>query len=184
MAPRTHAYAALCLLCGICTLAPGTANADYVRDGLLINLRTKPGQQYKIVKTLASGDQVSRLDEVDKWIQVRVDNGERTVGWVPKGYLTASIPASISLPQTQAQLSTARERIKTLEAELAPRFEAARELDALRAENLTLKPENLQLSGAERWRSLGIGALIALGGLVIGVLWPRGSSRAARRLKL
>ena len=44
--------------------------------------------------------------------------------------------------------------------------------------------ENLQLAGSARWKSMGIGALIALGGLIAGILWPRGGARGGRKIKL
>ncbi len=165
-------------------VGPATADAEYIRDGIRINLRARPGQKYRIVKTLASGDRVTKLSEVDEWIQVRVDNGEQTVGWVPKGYLTAQVPASLALPRIQSQLASERQRNEALEAKLGAQAEAVLELDTLRARNTTLETLNMQLSGAERWRSLGMGALIALGGLIVGVFWPRGGGRGSRRIKL
>ncbi|MBW2280672.1 MAG: TIGR04211 family SH3 domain-containing protein [Deltaproteobacteria bacterium] len=163
---------------------PAAASAEYVRDGLRINLRSQPGQQYRIVKTLASGDQVARLAEVENWIQVRVDNGERTTGWVPKGYLTATPPASVSLPRVKTRLDHAQSRVTELEAALGEQATTITEIETLRSENTLLKTENMQLSGSERWRSLGMGAVIALGGILVGVLWPRGGARNARRIKL
>ncbi len=163
---------------------PAAAHAEYVRDGLRINLRSKPGRHYPILETLSSGDKVSRLAEVDDWIQVRMANGERTTGWVPRGYLTDSLPASVSLPGVQARLDEARSRITRLEATVGEQTAAIEELATLRGENAELKTENLRLSGSEHWRTLGMGALIALGGLLAGVLWPRGSSRSTRRIKL
>ena len=163
---------------------PAAAHAEYVRDGLRINLRSRPGRQYRILETLSSGDKVSKLAEVDEWIQVRVDNGERITGWVPRGYLTEALPASVSLPRVQTRLDRAQSRITELEAKLGEQTAVVEEVETLRNQNAVLKTENLRLSGSERWRSLGMGALIALGGLLVGVLWPRGSSRSTRRIKL
>lgn len=181
-----RSYAAFCLCVGIGTLmGPASpASAEYVRDGIRINLRTQPGNQYRIIGTLASGDRVAKLSEVDDWIQVRVNNGDRRVGWVPKGYLTQEVPASLRLPQIQTQFASARERIQTLEQKVEAQAEAVLELEMLRTETTTLRTENLQLSGAERWRSLGMGALIAFVGILVGVVWPRGGTRGARRIKL
>jgi len=163
---------------------PAAAHADYVRDGLRINLRSQPGQRYRIVRTLASGDKVAKLAEVEDWIQVRLNDDERTTGWVPKGYLSKTAPASVSLPRVQIRLDQAQSRVTDLEAKLGAQTAEIEELGALRSENAVLKTENLRLSASERWRSLGMGALIALGGLLVGVLWPRGSSRSAHRIKL
>ncbi len=181
-----RSYAAFCICVGIgALLSPALpASAAYVRDGIRINLRSQAGSQYRIIHTLASGDRVSKLSEVDDWIQVRVDNGERLVGWVPKGYLTQEVPASLRLPQIQTQFASARSRIEALEQKVDAQAEAVLELEMLRTETATLRTENLQLSGAERWRSLGMGALIAFVGILVGVVWPRGGTRGARRIKL
>lgn len=174
---------ALCIgIAGFLVALP--ASAEYVRDGLRINLRSQPGNQYRIMKTLTSGDQVSKLAEAEEWIQVRVDDGERLIGWVPKGYLSSEVPASVLLPRMRTQLSSARERIKQLESTLETQAESTLELETLRDENVALSTENMRLSGAERWRSLGMGALIAFVGVLVGVVWPRGGGRSARRIKL
>jgi SH3 domain protein len=181
-----RSYAALGLCAGIVAfVGPAlSASAEYVRDGIRINLRTQPGNEYRIIDTLASGDRVSKLSEVEDWIRVRVDGGEQLVGWVPKGYLTRDVPASLRLPQIQTKFASARKRIEALEQKLEAQAEAVLELETLRTETATLRTENLQLSGAERWRSLGMGALIAFVGVLVGIVWPRGGTRGARRIKL
>jgi SH3 domain protein len=160
------------------------ASAEYVRDGLRINLRTQPGNQYRIVRTLTSGERVSKLGENEEWVHVRIENGERSVGWVPKQYVVDALPASVALPRMRAQLDKARARIKALEQTLESQADSTLELETLRDEAVTLRTENMQLSGAARWRSLGMGALIAFVGVLVGVVWPRGGARGARRIKL
>ena len=81
---------------------PGLARGDYVRDELRINMRTGPGTQYRILKALASGDKVSRLDSSGDWIQVRTPEGLE--GWVPGGYLSPEPPASLALPTSPRHL--------------------------------------------------------------------------------
>jgi len=166
-------------------IAPNLAHAsEYVRDGIRINLRSRPGTQYRIVRTLESGDRVKRISENTEWIEVRVETGERQVGWVPKGYLTKDVPPSLRLPRIEAALSKAQARVDELEGTLAEQSAAITELETLRADNATLSTDNMQLAGAQRWKSLGMGAFIALCGLVAGALWPRGGNRGTRRIKL
>ncbi len=157
------------------------ASADYVRDELHINMRTGPGNQYRILRVLVSGEQVSRLGENDGWVNVRSADGQE--GWVPDGYVIPNAPASVALPRVEAKLTQTQAKIEELQAKLATQIEAITELDDLRARNEQLETENMQLVGSAFWKTLGMGALIALGGLIVGAMWPRGGGRS-KRIKL
>ena len=162
--------------------APLAAAADFVRDEIRINLRSGPGNQFRVVRILVSGDSVTRLAEDDGWINVKTQAGED--GWVPARYLTAEAPASATLPRVEARLAQAQSQIETLQQKLSTQAEAVAELDTLRSRNLALENENIALGGSDRWKTLGMGALIALVGLAIGASWRGGGASRARRIKL
>ena len=153
-----------------------------MRDTIRVNMRTGPGNQFRILKVLGSGDPVSKLAENDSWVNVRTPEGEE--GWVPIGYVTPRVPASVSLPRVEAKFAQSQARVEELESKLGGQVDAITELETLRARNLTLEEENDALVGSARWRSMGIGALIAFGGLLVGAMWPRGGAAGRRRIKL
>jgi hypothetical protein len=178
-----HVRARRILATLILVLAPAlAAAADYVRDEIRINMRTGAGNQFRIVKVLTSGDAVTRISESDGWINVKTPAGEE--GWVPVGYLTAEAPASVTLPRVEARLAQAQAQIETLQQKLSTQAEAVAELDTLRSRNLELENENIALGGSDRWKTLGMGALIVLVGLGIGASWRSGGASRTRRIKL
>lgn len=175
--PRSLMLLAFALLLA----AASGGRADYIRDEIRINMRTGPGQEFRILRVLKSGDAVTAIARDHDWVNVRTPDGEE--GWVPEGYITQELPPSVALPRAESRLGQSRSRIEDLESRLAEHDEAVEELEALRAENAQLKSENVDLVDATRWKSMGMGALIALGGLAVGAMWPRGGSRG-RRIKL
>ena len=161
---------------------PLAAAADFVRDEIRINMRTGPGNQFRIVKILVSGESVVRVAEDGGWINVKTRDGED--GWVPAGYLTREAPASVTLPRAEARLAQSQAQVETLQQKLSTQAEAVAELDTLRSRNLELENENIALGGSDRWQTLGMGALIALVGLAIGASWRGGGASRTRRIKL
>ena len=160
---------------------PGLARGDYVRDELRINMRTGPGLQYRILKALASGDKVSRLDTSGDWVQVRAPEGLE--GWVPGGYLSPEPPASLALPVARSKLSRAESTIGELEQRLAAQAESITELETLRGQVEELGTENLRLSVSTRWKDYLAGAGLVAVGVLIGLAIPRGGART-RKIKL
>ena len=171
----------LCLAI-LMALAPAAgASADYVRDEIRVKMRNGPGERHGSSRVLISGDPVTPLAQRNGWIRVRTQNGEE--GWVPSSYLTKNPPASVALPRAEAKLAQAQARLEALEEKFGGQIEAVAELDTLRSRNLALESENIELAGAERWKTLGIGALILLVGFGVGATLARGGGRPGR-LKL
>lgn len=165
------------------SLAPASqAQTDYVRDQIRINMRTGPGNQYRILRVLVSGDEVTKLRETEDWANVRTPDGVE--GWVPAGYVSDEVPPSVRLPRLEARLEQSRARVEELESELETHRAAADELEGLRSRNRELEEHNTTLTRAAMWRNMATGALIALGGLIVGILWPRDRAARTRRIKL
>ena len=152
----------------------------YVRDEIRINMRAGPGNQYKILKVLTSGDMVDQVGGVEGWHNVSLADGEQ--GWVPGGYLVAEPPASVAVPRLQADLDKANAKIGELEQKLETQAEAIKEVEDLRSENQKLETDFITLSNSSWARAIGTGGLIAFIGIVVGAAWPRGGK--SRRLKL
>ena len=156
------------------------AQTEYVRDEIRIKLRDGPSDRFQLVRVLVSGDPVSRIEQRNGWVKVRTKEGSE--GWLPDGYLTQALPASVALPRLEAKLAQARGRVDQLDAELERQRSLVEETEALRARNLALEKESAE--GATRWRTMSVGAAIALAGLLVGILLPRSSGGRSRRLKL
>ena len=66
------------------------AASGWVDDQVRLNLRTGPGNQFRILGSVETGDSVEILTHGDGWIEVRADGKS---GWVPDGYLKSEPPA-------------------------------------------------------------------------------------------
>ena len=183
-APRGAAGALACFVVGLCVLAlfssPALGARRYVRDEIRINMRAGPGNQYKILKVLTSGEVVNQLGGVEGWTNISLASGEQ--GWVPGGYLVELAPASVAVPRLQADLNKANEKIGELEQKLAKQAESIKEVEDLRSENQRLETDFITLSNSSWAHAIGTGGLIAFIGIVVGAAWPRGGK--SRRLKL
>jgi len=162
---------------------PFTAAADYVKDEVYVHLRAGPGLQYKILKTLKSGDEARRIAESEEWVQIQLSLEGSPVGWIPTGYLMEEAPASIALPKLKAELEQARARLTESDEKLAQQAAAIAEIDSLRKRSSDLEQENARLSAATTWKNMATGVGIMLLGALIGLVIPRGGV-SRTRLKL
>jgi len=58
-----------------------SAEQAYVADTCLINLRTGPTTEYRIIASLSSGTPVEILEETTNWSHIRYTNGFRNDFW-------------------------------------------------------------------------------------------------------
>ena len=87
---------------GMVTFDASAQKRQWVRDGIQINMRAGPGNHFRILRVLKSGDGITRLTERDGWVNVRTTNGKG--GWVPGNYVSAEMPPSVALPKAKADL--------------------------------------------------------------------------------
>ena len=76
------------LIAILALLSAGNALASgsyYVADQLVITLRSGQGDQYRIIKTLRSGEKVEMLEDAGEHARVRAADG--TEAWARKQYL-------------------------------------------------------------------------------------------------
>jgi len=122
------------LLALIPLAAPAWA-ALYVTDQLEITLRSGPGLDFKILKMLPSGVELTQIEEKEGWTQVRTPRGEE--GWVITRYLTTEPPKG---PRLEAAL-------RELEKTRADAAAQKKEFDAVRGERDRLAGEARRLEG-------------------------------------
>lgn len=103
-------------------LYPAVAEKRYISDELWINLRSGPGNEYRILKTLKSGTHLQYVEDdgEDKFTKVITDKGLE--GWVPTRFLQDEPIAFEKLILTQREL----EKVKTDLTELQGKFNEAK----------------------------------------------------------
>lgn len=106
-----------------------TAETKFVNDRLEITVRSGPGVEYRILRSLPTGTKVEVIETRDNWSRVKLSGGLE--GWVLSRYLSEAMPAS----QKYTEL---KEKCDPLEKQLA---DLESENQALKAENRTLSNE-------------------------------------------
>ena len=175
----------LCFAIALGAVLTGPAQAqEYIRSEIRLNMRTGPGVEFKILKTLTSGDSVTRLESQGNWVKIRTPEGRE--GWLPAGYTTTEIPARVALEEAQDRLAQAEERFEQLDRDLKQQAEQLGEIQELRRHNLVLEEQIVNMrSSFSNWRWMVAGAgLLALGLLAGRLIGRRISSRNRNRLKL
>ncbi|NOY70479.1 MAG: TIGR04211 family SH3 domain-containing protein [Deltaproteobacteria bacterium] len=100
-------------------LVPATVKADsaFVNDIMEITMRLGPGRDFKVIRTLSSGNGVEVLESKKGWARVRAKDG--ATGWVVARYLTKTEPASRAAQQTRDRLDELSAKQDALLAENA-----------------------------------------------------------------
>ncbi len=100
-------------------LLPGLAMAQqarFISDELALDLRSGPGNQYRILQMVPAGTRVQVLDSDSGWTQVRLGTGME--GWVLSRLLTDQPSARSRLESAERALEEVREENRELSAEL------------------------------------------------------------------
>jgi len=166
---------------------PAAAEPAWVRGEVRLNLRSGPGNQYRILEVLKTGDSLQVLERSEKWTMVRTAVNEE--GWIPGGYLDTQPPPTIRLEELEVEVANLRDVLERTETEasgLRQRSEESSANDgAQKAEIERLTKENYRLRAGERWAEWITGALVLSTGMALGALLSRISSRRTRqRLRL
>ncbi|HTO07435.1 MAG TPA: TIGR04211 family SH3 domain-containing protein [Myxococcota bacterium] len=161
--------------------APFARGADYLGGEVRVYVRSGPGLEFRILKTLTAGLPAQKLSVEGEWVQVRIP-GE-TEGWIPIGNLVNEEPASVALPKLKEKLAAAEARATELDQKVTAQAASLEELAQLKERNRVLEDDASRASSTARWKSLAAGSGITLVGILIGLLAPRGSGQRSR-LKL
>lgn len=101
------------LVCPFTAGRPACADMQYVTDMLILTVREGPGTEYKVISTLRSNMPVDVLEEQEKYLKVRTENGVE--GWVAKQYITPQTPKPIIIAGLNATIEQLRSRVAALE---------------------------------------------------------------------
>ncbi|NVK43027.1 MAG: TIGR04211 family SH3 domain-containing protein [Oceanospirillaceae bacterium] len=174
------------------TALPVCAKPGHIADDVYTYYHSGPSNQYRIIGRIRSGEPVEILkrDQSTDYVQIRMDDGK--TGWLP-GEHVAEGPSTLSrLPELEAALtekqsttSDQKQEIDTLRAELG-RLKTENqsytgELQTLNSQidSLNRQIENMDESNLMRWFTHG--GLVALGGVLLGLLIPYFPKKRKRR---
>jgi uncharacterized protein YgiM (DUF1202 family) len=167
-------------------LAPA-ADQAWIWGEARYNLRRAPGEEYRAVDLVKSGDEVTVLEEVSGWFRVRTASGSE--GWIDEDHLRKEAPPHARVAQLESELAAAQ-------AELARERQAGTQLrtagETLRAETSEAQAESMRLRAQVeslrfegRWREWLTGGAIVVVGMMIGaVLHRMMARRGTSRLRL
>jgi len=116
------------LACALCLLPVQVfAARGYIREMVNITLRSGPGNRFKVLDMLETGQEVDTIRRnEDGWTLVEIPGGKQ--GWVLSRFITREAPSALQL-----------KKLEKAHAELLTR------IDPLQAENELLQAENLRL---------------------------------------
>jgi len=116
-----------CLLIVLALAPPARCETRYVIDQLIINLRSGPSDEYRIIDTLKTGTPLEILEKGDPYVKVKTRDGRE--GYVLAQYLNTEPPAVL----VAARLREEVDRLTALQTELTT------QRDELQTENAALK---------------------------------------------
>ncbi len=180
-------YISIILTVGIFTSTVITttvmAETRYVSDALPIFVRTGPTHQFRIVGTLTAGDAVTFIqqDTDNEAIQIRMSDGREV--WVDSKELISVKPSSVLLAETRTNLANlqndSNQKISDLQLELINVRDQAglsqglqQQVTQLEYDKELLEQKNQTLSERSRYDLLTAGGVVALVGLILGLLIP------------
>lgn len=122
-----RAFALIFLVFTMFPLGLQAQQTQYISDELQLDLRSGPGNQYRIQQMLAAGTQVQVLDSQEGWSQVRLQGGQQ--GWVLTRMLSDSPSARSRLEAAEDAMQEALEENEALSTSLAQAEERIEGLD-------------------------------------------------------
>jgi SH3 domain protein len=164
-----------------------SAERTWVGCKVPLNLRSGPGNQFRILRQVKGGDSVHLLERGGNWTKIRTAGGEE--GWIAAGYLDPVPPPTLRLEELETEVEDLRNSLEKTKTEASSLRQRSEELAANDSEQKTeierLTKENYRLHAGERWAEWITGALVLSTGMVLGALLSRLSSRRHRqRLRL
>lgn len=135
-------YLTSILLLILFTSAAAAVEKRYVNDELWLPLRTGPGQEYRIVKSLQSGEHLIFIEQLEDsdYTKVKTDKGDE--GFVLTRFLVDEPVAKEKLILAQRELETVREQLQQAEQQ---RNELQQQLDSTSNSSESLQQQNSEL---------------------------------------
>lgn len=200
----------VCVIAWVMSCAATVLHAQqmYVRDWIVIALRSAPKDSSRQVGQASTGDRLEVLEEMDGWSRVRLEGGLE--GWTPSRFLSPKPPASTAVRQLEqrvAELQAELARVKgggetrgeapwhaltaasgglLMTAEEAKAVQAEKEktkadLAACLKRSEELEAENTRLKNSERLFFTFVGGLLVVLGVVIGVFIQLAGGRSKKQ---
>lgn len=167
-------------------LLPSTmthAETGYISNEVYLFMHGGPGKKYRIVGRTSAGDSIEIVerDSETEYVKIRTFTGRE--GWIPSKYIKMGESLKDKLPQLEAQLAAGQEilanekqRYNQLNAQydqlISEKDNVLGKMDQLNSKirQLELELETRDESNLLRWFTHG--GLVALGGVVLGLLLP------------
>lgn len=198
---RKIKYLFACLTLSLAALDSQAQEVRWVADDLETYVRSGPTNEYRIVGTLTSGDEVTVLETQDDYTRVRAPNGDEV--WIESDQLQAERSVSDRMPELQARTETLSARLEGIDEEwqsrVATMTETLKQREARIAElerrNAELSQQTSQAENRIRglqarldtqeqdllMRYFMYGGGVAGAGLIVGLLVPHLPRRRNKR---
>ena len=168
------------------------AEKGHIADDAMVYVHNGPSNQYRITTRIKSGTAVEILkrDPTTRYVQIRMPKGK--VGWVEGSSVDRGDSISIRLPKLQSSLEKSESMVKQQALQIE---QLQAESNALKEENsaltnntdslkATIKDLNFQIESSDetnlmRWFTHG--GLVALGGVILGLILPYFPKRRKRK---
>jgi len=160
---------------------PTYAESAHIADDVYVFMNSGPSNQYRINGRVVSGEAVEVLERRDNYVQIRTQGGK--VGWVPAQFVAEGVSKLSRMPELEAALDASRKRVaaQQKEIEILQQSAQARLQESEQSRNRVIELEqeigtlksriaNMDQSNLIRW--LTHGGLVALGGVLLGLLVP------------
>lgn len=188
MEPKSwrSATATAALSCTLILLAiasvPASAQAQeraWIRGEVRLNIRSGPGTQFRILGGVVTGDGMQVLERSESWTKVRIEDG--TEGWIPAGYLSNEMPATLRLAEVEREVEKLREQLEITTSTGLDLKKKNEELvtsdEEQRTEIEQLTHDNIKLRAGARYPEMITGASILAAGMIIGSMLHRSATR-------
>lgn len=168
------------------------AEKGHIADDAMVYVHNGPSNQYRIITRIKSGTAVEILkrDPKTKYVQIRMPQGK--TGWVENTSVDRGDSLSVRLPKLQSSLEQSQSLVKQQSIQIE---QLQAESNSLKEENssltqnveqlqATIKELNFQIESTDesnlmRWFTHG--GLVALGGVILGLILPYFPKRRKRK---
>lgn len=161
-----------------------SAATVYVSDSLDVFYRSGPSNQYRILGVLKSGEAVELIQEdaENSASQVRLSSGREV--WIDNKNLMATKPNAMLLDELRREYQTYRNTTTSEISDLQANLKQARDLASaserlqqriakLELDNEALSLRNQALSDRSRYDLMTAGGIVAILGIIVGIILPK-----------
>lgn len=193
----------LVLFMGVYLKASYAMETHYITDVLSVYLHGGPGEEYRIVGSVKTGDKVTVLDINQQKQFANIQDKKGRSAWLPLQHLTQQPSSKARLPLLEQQITQMNSQLQTINADWQQRTAALQQkavsgdqqIRTLQQENSALTQQvtelqqqlqalQQQLDHQQRQELLqwfSYGGAVAGGGMLLGFILPALAIRRRRR---